>query len=170
LGHLVLHQAFVLTPSAIEDEADVFASEFLLPEEAMRKDLSISLTLTSLADLKGRWGVSMQALIMRAFSLGIITDGQKRYLFRQVLAKGWMQDEPVQIAPEKPRLLRKLVEANYGQTPDLREVARRIDAPLSLIGPAIQACATATDLRREAPGAHIESKAHSGRKVLHFKR
>jgi Zn-dependent peptidase ImmA (M78 family)/DNA-binding XRE family transcriptional regulator len=147
LGHLVLHQAFTLTPSAIEDEADVFAGEFLLPEDAMRKDLSAPLTLTALADLKSRWGVSMQALVMRAFNLDIVTDGQRRYLFRQFVAKGWMRDEPVLIPSEKPRLLRKLAESAYGQSVDARTISARIDAPWHLIGPALDACATSTDLR-----------------------
>ena len=169
LGHLVLHQAFALTPSAIEDEADIFAGEFLLPEEVIRKDLSAPLTLTMLADLKGRWGVSMQALVMRAFNLGIITDGQRRYLFRQFVAKGWMQNEPVSIPPEKPRLLRKLAESAYGQSVDARNVATRIDAPWNLISPALAACATSTDIRTTQPSIETPTERTTGR-LLSFRK
>jgi hypothetical protein len=69
-------------------------------------------TLTSLAGLKPRWGVSIQTLIYRAHELGIIADRQYRYLFEQVSIRGWRTREPenLDIPVEKPRTLRKIVE------------------------------------------------------------
>jgi Zn-dependent peptidase ImmA (M78 family) len=165
LGHLVLHYTYSGMLSEIENEADRFAAELLLPEESMRRDLSAPLTLTMLADLKSRWGVSMQALIMRAFQLQIITDGQRRYLFRQMAARKWMKDEPVVIPPEKPRLLRKLAESLYGPNFDIQAVADPGGIPSNLLKPILDAYATIADLQ----GMRVEktsSAAVSGRGKL----
>src|SRR2546428_12825632 len=73
LGHLVLHQVPQGSPHGLERQADMFAEEFLLPAAAMREALVPPVTLTTLADLKGHWGVSLQALIRRARTLERIT-------------------------------------------------------------------------------------------------
>jgi Zn-dependent peptidase ImmA (M78 family)/DNA-binding XRE family transcriptional regulator len=119
LGHLVLH--FDRTIRSDEHrEADVFAGELLLPEKAMRRDIVSPVTLTSLAALKPRWGVSIQALTYRAHDLGIITDRQYRYLFEQISIRGWRTREPtnLDIPVERPRALRKIVEVSQlGKSP-----------------------------------------------------
>ncbi|MCH7472745.1 ImmA/IrrE family metallo-endopeptidase, partial [bacterium] len=76
IGHLVMHRSMKGDVQGVEKEADRFAGALLLPEPAMREELFAPITLTSIAALKRRWRVSMQALIMRAFDLGIITDRQ----------------------------------------------------------------------------------------------
>src|SRR5262249_34481960 len=113
-------------------------------------------------------GVSMQALIMRAQNLGIITDGQKRYLFRQLVAKHWIQREPVEIPPEKPRLLRKLAESIYGHSGSAELIAQRIDAPTPLLRPIIEAFASATEIRRNQSDPDAPQLPHR-EKVLKFK-
>ncbi len=133
LGHLIMHYAFRASISQIENEANLFASEFLIPEEAARKELVAPITLTSLAEAKSRWGIAIQALIQRAFQLNIITDGQRRYLFRQMGSRGWLRNEPVAIPPEKPRLLRKLIEAVYGTNVDLKAIADRFSIPIGMM-------------------------------------
>jgi len=89
LGHLVLHQVPQGSLHAVEQQADAFAEAFLLPEAAMRQVLVPLITLTTLADLKARWGVSLQALIRRAHPLEIIRPSQYRALSAQLGARGW---------------------------------------------------------------------------------
>ena len=111
LGHLILH--FDKTIRADQHrEADEFSAELLLPERAMRRDITSPVTLMSLAALKPKWGVAIQALVYRARQLGIIADRQYRYLFEQISIRGWRTREPenLDIAVEKPRTLRKMVE------------------------------------------------------------
>jgi Zn-dependent peptidase ImmA (M78 family)/transcriptional regulator with XRE-family HTH domain len=72
VGHLVLHQMPHGSPHELERQADAFAEAFLLPEAAMRAALVPPITLTTLADLKTRWGVSLQALIQRAHTLDLV--------------------------------------------------------------------------------------------------
>ncbi len=114
IGHLVLHQSITGRSKAVEDEATEFASEFMLPEAAIRQQITKPVTLTNLAKLKLKWGVSIQALIVRARDLNIITPRQTTYLFSQINGEKWRKNEPVFIALEKPRALRRLTEVIYG--------------------------------------------------------
>jgi Zn-dependent peptidase ImmA (M78 family)/DNA-binding XRE family transcriptional regulator len=111
LGHLVMHWNRAIR-SEQHREADEFAAELLMPEKAMRREIVSPVTLLSLAEMKLRWGVSIQALIYRAHELGIIADRQYRYLFEQVAIRGWRTREPenLDVPLEKPRMLRKIVE------------------------------------------------------------
>jgi Zn-dependent peptidase ImmA (M78 family)/DNA-binding XRE family transcriptional regulator len=115
IGHLVLHRPVRGSLKEVDKEADRFAAEFLLPEDAMRRELLAPISLTSVARLKPRWGVSMQALIYRARSLGIITERQFRYLFQQMSAHGWRKHEPpnLDLPPERPQILRRMAETLY---------------------------------------------------------
>jgi Zn-dependent peptidase ImmA (M78 family) len=115
LGHLVLHHTPEGTPHVLERQADVFAEAFLLPEAAMRKALVPPIALTTLADLKTRWGVSLQALIRRAHTLDRITPSQYRALSAQLGARGWRTREPIAVPVERPRALRQLAELLYGR-------------------------------------------------------
>jgi hypothetical protein len=46
-------------------------------------------TLNGFLRLKERWGVSVQAMVVRSFQLGLIDDYRRTELFRQMSAKGW---------------------------------------------------------------------------------
>jgi Zn-dependent peptidase ImmA (M78 family)/DNA-binding XRE family transcriptional regulator len=135
LGHLVLHSQREYTPPSAEDQANEFASEFLMPETAMRRDLVDPLTLTRLATLKPKWRVSIQALIVRAKELEIITERQYRYLYEQIGIQGWKMKEPANLAvePEKPRSLRQLIELLYGTPIDVKKLAKDAAMPETLV-------------------------------------
>jgi Zn-dependent peptidase ImmA (M78 family)/DNA-binding XRE family transcriptional regulator len=115
VGHLVIHRSLKPSLKLIENEANEFASEFLMPEKAMRDEMTPPITLTSVARLKLRWGVPMQALIMRARGLKIITERQAKYLFAQLSAQGWRTREPanLDIKHELPNLVRDMIESKY---------------------------------------------------------
>jgi Zn-dependent peptidase ImmA (M78 family) len=115
VGHLVLHHAPEGTPHALERQADAFAEAFLLPAAAMREVLVPPITLTTLADHKTRWGVSLQALIRRAHTLDLLTPSQYRSLSTQLGARGWRTREPIAVPVERPRALRQLAELLYGR-------------------------------------------------------
>jgi Zn-dependent peptidase ImmA (M78 family) len=125
LGHLVLHTRLRESQVEMEREAYEFGAEFLMPESAMREEVQPPVTLLSVAQLKQRWGVSIQALIKRAHSLEIITERQYRYFFEQLSHKGWRKEEPpnLAVAIEKPRALTKMAEVCYGDPVDLRRMA-----------------------------------------------
>jgi len=126
LGHLVMHKIVVARVAEMERDADKFAAEFLLPEKAMEYEIHSPVTLTSIARLKLRWGVSMQALIRRAKDLDIITSRQYRYLFEQLSQRGWRVREPrnLDLPEEKPRLVAKMIEKLYGNSDTIEKLAK----------------------------------------------
>jgi Zn-dependent peptidase ImmA (M78 family) len=144
LGHLVMHHAGAARIADLEAQANVFAAEFLLPECAMREELSSPLTLTGLAKLKQRWRVSIVALIERATSLEILTRRQQSDLRRQLALRGWDRDEPVKIPVERPRALNKMVELLYGPAPDHKKLASDLRLTVPIVRAALACGAGAT--------------------------
>lgn len=139
MGHLVMHYPFTGTQEGIEDEADTFAAELLMPEEAMRSEMTEPITLSLLAQLKARWRVSIAALLQRAKELGLVTERQFKYLRMQMARRGWTKVEPVPIPPESPRGLRKMAEVVYGQQPNFRKIAKDAKRPPFLVAQLINA-------------------------------
>lgn len=101
LGHIVMHQN---GSTNMEEEADIFASEFLMPEKDIRPHLA-NLTVDKAAALKPVWRVSMAAIIKRAADLGQITERHYRTMFTQLSKHGWRMREPIPIEPERPTAL-----------------------------------------------------------------
>jgi Zn-dependent peptidase ImmA (M78 family)/transcriptional regulator with XRE-family HTH domain len=114
LGHLVMHR---FPTATMEDEANQFASAFLMPAgDAASAFQGRRVTLELLAALKPEWKVSMQALLMRAKALGYIDHNQSRYLWQQMGVKGWRLSEPAELdfEHEKPTVLRSIINAHLG--------------------------------------------------------
>jgi Zn-dependent peptidase ImmA (M78 family) len=75
LGHLVLHTyrrrvADRVADRVAENEADRFASAFLVPSAPARDIFAVSASLYDYGHLQAEWGVSMAALITRAWAVG----------------------------------------------------------------------------------------------------
>ncbi len=104
-GHIIMHR---IPHDKVEDEANDFASEFLMPEKEIRSYLS-DLNLETLANLKRYWKVSMQAILTRAYRLNKITYNQQRYLWMQMSKMGYRLHEPIDVPIEPPTLLQELV-------------------------------------------------------------
>lgn len=112
LGHLVLHHHLAAPPEHVhtEDEADRFAGEFLMPRRDIRSHFAGRIDLAMLARLKKHWRVSIQALIIRARTIGRIGERYQRMLFAQLSSQGMRKQEPVVIPREEPSLMAELVD------------------------------------------------------------
>jgi len=108
LGHLLFHKFEPLSPNK-EDEANAFASAFLMPKDDIKTYLK-NLNIHRLMALKSEWKVSMQALTYRAMQLGCITKEQYKYLFMQMSKLGYRKEEPVYVQPEQPQAWRSLIQ------------------------------------------------------------
>ncbi|WP_148244159.1 helix-turn-helix domain-containing protein [Enterobacter asburiae] len=108
LGHLVMHKS--PNPN-MESEADAFAAEFLMPERDISPYLR-DMSIEKAATLKPYWRTSMASVIFRAKTLGYLNQGQNEYIWRQMSARGYRLNEPVQLSPdnEKPTLLKEIFE------------------------------------------------------------
>lgn len=155
LGHVMLHRGLLAAGKVEEREANAFASELLLPSMAMKLEMVPPLNLIKLAELKARWGVSIQALLMRALHLQVITMRQYKYLFQQITAKGWRTKEPVEIPIERPRLLRQMIERAYGKNTSLRVVADDLKIPEKLLAQVLNAHAGSLPIPAPTSGKRL---------------
>lgn len=104
LGHLIMHS---VPTDDMEEEADLFAGEFLAPIKQLRSDLiGGRITLERLVQFKKYWKVSVASLLFRTGRFGLITKNQSSYLWRQLSSRGWRKTEPeeTQFPREKPKL------------------------------------------------------------------
>jgi Zn-dependent peptidase ImmA (M78 family)/DNA-binding XRE family transcriptional regulator len=107
IGHMVMHR--YPTPD-MEEQADKFASALLMPSQDMAESLKPfgnKFTLESLAYLKPIWRVSMQAILMRAKTLGIINKNQSEYMWKKINFSRIRFHEPPELdfPHEEPTLL-----------------------------------------------------------------
>lgn len=117
LGHMVLHREIPGIDSlpsdvrrVVESQGHRFAGALLLPEGPFRDSL-VGLSLEDFKMAKPTWGVSIQAMVRRAYDLGLLDESQ--YTSRQVAIsrKRWRKSEPYDgdRMPEAPTLLRTCV-------------------------------------------------------------
>lgn len=107
LGHLVMHtEAF----EDIETQANLFASELLMPAREFRAELVPPINLQKLAALKPRWKVSIAAMLYRARQLGVVTERHQRTLYTHINHMGWRREEPIPLPIEEPKIVPQIVE------------------------------------------------------------
>jgi Zn-dependent peptidase ImmA (M78 family) len=166
LGHLVMRHAPNFDPEQ-ERKAFAFAAELLMPAGAMRRDIPNPVTLSNIAVLKSRWGVSIQALIRRAYDLHMISERQYRYLFEQLSVKGWRTREPgnLEIPVEKPRGLKQMAELIYGRSIDYEKMAADTHLSTSFLKEVMQGYSDriAPHEKRDQPSTRVISFAKPSR-------
>jgi Zn-dependent peptidase ImmA (M78 family) len=146
LGHLVMD---VRSGVDAEKAANRFAGAFLMPVEALWREIGERRTTISLGELlwlKELFGASFQAITYRCHDLGIISVAGYRRLFQIFNQNGWRKapfKEPGSIDPseEQPRRMerlcfRALAERAIGESKaaeilgiSVRELSRRMDHP-----------------------------------------
>jgi Zn-dependent peptidase ImmA (M78 family) len=94
LGHLIMHR---IPTDNIEDEANTFAAEFLVPEKLFRNQvIGNRVSLEFLARQKAYWRVSMASILYQAGDLSLITRHQSEYIWKLVSSLGWRTREPAE--------------------------------------------------------------------------
>lgn len=111
LGHLLMHS--IDNPAIpeyrkkeLENEANTFASEFLMPEQAIISSLH-NLRLSYLAELKRFWLTSMGSIIRRAKDLNCISKDTYVYLNIEFSRKGLRKNEGFEVYIDTPELFLK---------------------------------------------------------------
>ena len=114
LGHLVMHTDAEPGGRTVEDQANRFAAEFLMPAAGIRGELPTTMNAAawqSLARCKERWGISIQALLYRARRLGTLTEVSYRNAMATLTTRGWRRTEPGLVTVlEQPSMLPRAVE------------------------------------------------------------
>lgn len=121
LGHLLLHYKTEFNmldkPSykTKEDEANLFASEFLMPGKAFAEDIAKINKVSNpdaYTELKEKWLVSLQAMSIRARNLELITHQQFRYFWMSLNKNGYRKEEPLDdvLVIAKPMKVRSILQ------------------------------------------------------------
>ena len=129
LGHLVMHFEPMASPKVVEQQANLFAAEFLTPAHAVGPMLE-GLTFQKLGGLKREWRVSMQSLITRACHLRVISEGQRRSMFIRLSKAGYRSREPEILDPpvEKPSTMKQLAQRHVDEMGYSKEELRDLIA------------------------------------------
>jgi Zn-dependent peptidase ImmA (M78 family)/transcriptional regulator with XRE-family HTH domain len=114
LGHLIMHSE-PRPDDFLEEEADRFASEFLMPSKDIKPYLN-NLTMERLAKLKLHWKVAMSAILKKAHTLGKVSDRSYRKFWQKMGKQGYRTKEPPHLDPplEHPSLFQELVDYHLG--------------------------------------------------------
>jgi len=76
-----------------------FAGAMLLPDSTIKQELGPfrnRLSVQELGNIKKQYGISMQAIVMRAKVCGIINDNYTKHFFFMMAQMNWKIDEPIQ--------------------------------------------------------------------------
>jgi Zn-dependent peptidase ImmA (M78 family)/DNA-binding XRE family transcriptional regulator len=120
-GHLVMHRGIETGDKITEDQANRFASAFLLPMSSFIHEFPRSrfLNWTMIFEMKLRWKVSAAAILRRAYDLRIISADQYRtgciHLSKTGQKKVELHDND--IPAEEPELLPAAMQALEGAFP-----------------------------------------------------
>lgn len=122
LGHYAMHAKLYYPQEdllgqdyrTIENEANQFASAFLMPKESFESDLTKNgfINIDTFINLKSKWNVSIAAMVHLAHDLQLIDDKEYIKLQKQISYRGWrtkeiMDDEKIM---SKPKALNQAFE------------------------------------------------------------
>ncbi len=96
LGHLLLDFG-TISYQKVESLCYQFAAALLLPEKTLKSELGEhrkNLSITELGYIKMQYGISMQAIVMRARDCGIINSNYTKQFFFYLKQMNWKVDEP----------------------------------------------------------------------------
>ena len=113
LGHLIMHLRFDLfevPEKELEDQANEFAAEFLLPYLDSRADLT-GLKYKDLGIIKQYWKVSKASIIVQAYKRGFIDKSRYQYMLIELSRSGERKKESVDVDLDQPKILTKIADA-----------------------------------------------------------
>ncbi len=128
LGHLALHRHGGPSHRSAEDEANAFASAFLMPPADLRAHLPVVRRLKDLLDGKKRWRVSAAALAYTLHKQGVISDWHYRGYCIE-LNKYGRTSEPFGIEPETSQVWQKILTDLWRRGITISHVARDLKIP-----------------------------------------
>lgn len=128
LAHLVLHQDGT-SGRAAEDQANRFASSFLMPRASVFSRMPWVSGVDSLISHKSFWKVSVAALNYRAHKLDITSDWQYRDLCIQIAQRRYNTSEPAPIARETSVVWDKVLKLLWQDRKSIASLAAELALP-----------------------------------------
>ena len=121
LGHLVMHHHGSSTNNReAENQANRFASCFLMPKASIVTNQPFLKNLSSLIEAKAEWGVSVLALAHRLHAAGLLSPWYYRQVCIEAQQFGMRKREPNPIDRERSQVLHKVLTILWQRkvTPD----------------------------------------------------
>ena len=137
LGHLILHKHSSNNGREAEEQADRFASSFLMPKGSVLASVSNYPKLCDLIKIKKNWKVSLAALIRRTFDLEISTEWHYRQLNIELSKTYGRRTEPEGISTREvslvlEKIFTKLRKSDLSRHELIKEVKLPLDELLAL--------------------------------------
>jgi Zn-dependent peptidase ImmA (M78 family)/DNA-binding XRE family transcriptional regulator len=127
LGHLVLHRHASPNGREAEQQADAFASAFLMPYASL-KSYPVQLpSVETLKKLKEIWNVSVAALNYRMHQVGLIGDWHYYGLCREIAKRGYRTREPEEGQREASQVLAKVMLMLFREGITKSQVAEKLN-------------------------------------------
>lgn len=149
-GHLVMHRGVQTGDKPTEDQANRFASAFLLPRASFIHEFPRGrfLDWAAIFELKLRWKVSAQAILRRSYDLRLVSADQYRtgYIHLSKTGQRRIERHDDEIPTEQPELLPAAIRAlenefpgaveriagEAGLEPDMFSYVSGLDLPVGL--------------------------------------
>jgi Zn-dependent peptidase ImmA (M78 family)/DNA-binding XRE family transcriptional regulator len=131
LAHLVLHQDGGVGGRTAEDQANRFASAFLMPKADVLAILPNANYVDQLVKTKARWNVSVMALNYRLHKIGITSDWRYRDLCIEASKRGYVSFEPLSADREKSSVWKQVLKALWKEGTTLEDISVQLLLPES---------------------------------------
>lgn len=129
LGHLVLHQDAKTTGREAEDQANQFASSFLMPTADVIAVVQQIPHLEHLIRHKQRWKVSLAALTYRSHKLGLLSDWRYKDFCIEIAKRGFRTSEPSSIEREYSDVWKQILTFLWREGTSITDLAQTLLLP-----------------------------------------
>jgi Zn-dependent peptidase ImmA (M78 family)/transcriptional regulator with XRE-family HTH domain len=166
LGHLLLHREVLARRSRnVEQEAQDFASSFLVPADALYGQVIGQLRFDDIFKLKRYWKVSAVAMVQRLWHLGIISEWHYRTWIIELSQRGFRSSEPGGLHPETSRLFQQFFSVAREDGLPSRKIASELHIPAEelegmVFGLAIAAAPASTPLTETTDESQEYGRLH----------
>lgn len=130
LGHLVLHQDGQEEGRSAEDQANSFASAFLMPKGDVLANCVAGMSLVDIVRRKARWRVSTAALAYRLHKLGLLSDWKYRDICIELSAR-YGKSEPNPIERERSAIWDRVLKVMWAEKLSPSRIAADLGIPES---------------------------------------
>lgn len=131
LAHLCLHRDDQ-QGKEVEDQANAFAGAFLMPaaDVRMRKVYPV---IDKLMTIKGRWGVSLSALLYRYRELGLVSESRAKFLYIEMSRRGFLKNEPNSMPRDVSAVWSHVLKSLWADRLTIDDMARDLHLDVEMV-------------------------------------
>ncbi|MDR3424291.1 MAG: ImmA/IrrE family metallo-endopeptidase [Alphaproteobacteria bacterium] len=151
LGHLILHRHGGPNQRNAEQEANSFASSFLMPRADVLSSIPRVHSLDQIIKAKKRWGVSAAALAYRLNKMALVSEWQYRSFVIQ-LNRNHSASEPDGMPAEQSHVWKTVLTELWKEGVSRNKIASELNLPLEEIDNLVFGLTSSTDAPPRSEG------------------